>query len=122
MLKLYNNLSQRTKFCVIALCFLIVTLPRFNGNQVFIKNVPYDAKYFKAYVEYFRGEAPTQPIRPASNWRLLIPFIASFLPFEPLTSLNIINLVCLALSLYILFICMRRLGVDWNNASIGITL
>ncbi len=82
---------------------LVVVLPRFNGNQIIVKQVSYDAKYFESYVHYFRGEPLTQPLRPASNWRMLTPFIASLLPFSPATSINLLNLLFLIATLFVFY-------------------
>ncbi len=91
---------------------LLVTLPRFNGNQTFVKQVSYDAKYFESYVKYWRGEALTQPLRPATNWRMLSPFVASFLPFEPLTAINILNILFLLGSLTVFYFCLKLLNIQ----------
>jgi hypothetical protein len=101
------------------LLFLAIILVRFNGNQLIVKQQPYDSKYFKAYVEYFRGKIPTEAIRPATNWRFLIPLIASQLPFSELTAINILNALFLGLSLLIFFKIQTHLQVPnktiWAN-------
>ena len=84
---------------------------RFNGNQVIVKQQPYDSKYFKAYVEYFRGQIPSEAIRPATNWRFLVPLMASQLPFSAPTSINIINAIFLGLSLIIFFKIQQGINV-----------
>ncbi len=91
--------------------FMAIILVRFNGNQVIVKQQPYDSKYFKAYVEYFRGQIPTEAIRPATNWRFLIPLIASQLPFSELTSINVLNALLLGLSLILFFKIQTNLNV-----------
>lgn len=90
---------------------LLVTLPRFNGNQIIVKQQSYDAKYFESYVHYFRGEPLTQPLRPASNWRMLTPFIASLLPFSPATSINLINLFFLMATLFVFYKTLEHLNI-----------
>jgi len=100
----------------------LVCLPRFNGNQILVQQEPYDAKYFKAYVEYFRGEAPSAPIRPASNWRFLVPLIASTLPFSPATSINLINLILIMGSLLFFYLTLEKIGVVEKNRWIAISL
>jgi hypothetical protein len=86
-------------------------LPRFNGNQVIVKQVPYDAKYFENYVEYFRGNSLELPLRPATNWRFLVPLTASYLPFSALTSINLINALFLALGLFIFYHALQLLNI-----------
>lgn len=90
-------------FLLTVILFVIMFLPRFNGNQNIVKQEPYDSKYFKAYVEYFRGEIVSNEIRPATNWRFLVPLMASWLPFTAYTSINTINLFFLSISLFIFF-------------------
>lgn len=97
------------------LLFSAVVLPRFNGNQRIVKQQPYDSKYFKAYVEYFRGEVLTAPLRPATNWRFGVPLLASFLPFDALTSINIINLFFLAAGIIVFLKTLQLLQVDINK-------
>lgn len=86
-------------------------LPRFNGNQVIVKQVPYDAKYFENYVEYFRGNSLELALRPATNWRFLVPLTASYLPFSALTSINLINALFLALGLFIFYHALQLLNI-----------
>jgi hypothetical protein len=101
---------------------ILVCLPRFNGNQILVQQEPYDAKYFNAYVEYFRGELPSAPIRPASNWRFLVPLIASALPFSPATSLNLINLILIMGSLLFFYLTLENIGVKENKRWQAISL
>lgn len=107
-----GTLSQQSKIVFTAILLLTVALPRFNDNHILVKNISYDAKYFIAYVEYFRGQQPSAPVRPASNWRIFVPAVASVLPFAPNTSVNIINLLCISLSLVLLFSINSQLGVS----------
>lgn len=99
--------------------FLAIISVRFNGNQVIVKQQPYDSKYFKAYVEYFKGQIPSEAIRPATNWRFLVPLIASQLPFSASTSINLINAIFLGLSLIIFFKTQQSLNVasklNWKS-------
>ncbi len=102
--------------------FLLVTLPRFNRNTLLVNRPLNDASYFIAYVEHFRGETPTNVIRPASNWRMLIPLLAAPLPFTPLTAINIINLCFLAGSIFFLFKSMKQIGIHSVWCWVGILL
>jgi hypothetical protein len=86
-------------------------LPRFNGNQLIVKQTPYDAKYFENYVEYFRGNPLDLALRPATNWRFLVPLTASFLPFSGLTSINLINALFLAFGLFIFYHALQLLNI-----------
>ncbi len=104
-----------TKIVVTALFFMTMVLPRFNGNQLLVKQEPYDLKYFKAYVEYFRDQPLTAPLRPATNWRFLVPYLASKIPFDAVTSINLVNCVFLILSLVVFYKTLELLKVEPNK-------
>lgn len=104
-----------TKIVVTALFFMAMVLPRFNGNQLLVKQEPYDLKYFKAYVEYFRDQPLTAPLRPATNWRFLIPYIASKIPFDAVTSINLVNCVFLILALGVFYKTLELLKIEPNK-------
>lgn len=89
---LLNRLSNSSLLALTLGIMLLMVLPRFNRNAAIVERPMNDARYFVAYVEYFRGLEPSDVIRPASNWRLGVPFIAAYLPFSPLTSINIVNI------------------------------
>lgn len=99
------------------ICLLLVCTPRFNGNTNWVKQTPWDAHYFNAYVEYFRGEVPSAPIRPMTNARFLLPLLAHLLPFSAASSLNILNFFCLAFSLYYLFAILKFVGAEPKQAT-----
>jgi len=122
MYKWFSNLPLNGKFFITAVLFLLITLPRFNGNKTFVQNTSYDAKYFISYVEYFRGEPMTDILKPATNWRMLVPFVASSLPFKPATSINLINLICLGFSLFFLYYTLRFCGVNDSDSWIWLLL
>ena len=86
-------------------------LPRFNGNQMIVKQAPYDAKYFENYVEFFRENPLKTELRPATNWRFLVPLVASYLPFSALTSINLTNCIFLALGLFIFYYALQFLNI-----------
>jgi predicted membrane-bound dolichyl-phosphate-mannose-protein mannosyltransferase len=94
---------------------MTMVLPRFNGNQLLVKQEPYDLKYFKAYVEYFRDQPLTAPLRPATNWRFLVPYLASKIPFDAVTSINLVNCVFLILSLVVFYKTLELLKVEPNK-------
>lgn len=106
------TINKRHYFLLTSVLFVLFILPRFNGNQLIIKQEPYDSKYFKSYVEYFRAEPLTNELRPATNWRFLVPLIASYLPVSALTAINLINALSLALGLWVFFKTMQLVGID----------
>lgn len=104
----YRNYYHLLLTCLL---FLALFLPRFNGNQLIVKQAPYDAKYYENYVEYFRGNQLNTALRPATNWRFLVPLTASYLPFSALTSINIINGIFLALGLIVFYCALQYLNI-----------
>lgn len=119
IIRFTERFSFTRKLIFTAVLFLLITLPRFNRNSFIVERPLNDALYFKAYVEYFRGETPSYYIRPASNWRMLVPAAASVLPFDPLTAINITNLLCLAVSVYVLYKSMRLLSIHESLGWLG---
>ena len=103
--------KQSTYLIITTVIFLLVFLPRFNGNQLIIKQQPYDSKYFEAYVAFFRGEIPAYEIKPATNWRFLVPWVASVLPLNALTAINLINAILLVVSLYVFYKILQFFNV-----------
>jgi hypothetical protein len=94
---------------------MAMVLPRFNGNKLLVKQEPYDLKYFKAYVEYFRDQPLTAPLRPATNWRFLVPYLASKIPFDAVTSINLVNCVFLILALGVFYKTLELLKIEPNK-------
>jgi hypothetical protein len=118
-------LSNKSKLwlCLVTLIlFVIITSVRFNRNNAIVNRPLNDARYFIAYVEHFRGEIPSDVIRPASNWRMLVPFVAAILPLEPLTAINIINQLLLLLSMFMLYISMLYLKISKGYVWLGLML
>jgi hypothetical protein len=113
------RLSTFTKVLLTGLLLLLMVLPRFNRNTFLVKRELNDARYFIAYVQYFRGETPQYVIRPASNWRLLVPLVASILPFEPLTAINVINCLAIAVSVWLLFRFLLLLSTNSSVVWLG---
>lgn len=109
--------------CLVTLTlFVIITSVRFNRNNAIVNRPLNDARYFIAYVEHFRGETPSDVIRPASNWRMLVPFMAASLPLEPLTAINIINQILLFLSMLMLYNSMLYLKISKGYVWLGLML
>jgi hypothetical protein len=116
---LLNRLSNSSLLALTLGIMLLMVLPRFNRNAAIVERPMNDARYFVAYVEYFRGLEPSDVIRPASNWRLGVPFIAAYLPFSPLTSINIVNIFALTLAVYLLYLSLRALTIAKGYCWLG---
>ena len=91
------NKNHLGVYFLLALCLVIVCLPRFNRRN--IEGVG-DAGVYTRYIEYFRGKTISSPILAPLNFRPFAPFIAASLPFDPMTAINIINIFMCAIMLY----------------------
>lgn len=64
-----------------------------------------DSYNYVQYVNYYNGEDVSDEITKPYTYRFLIPLLASLLPFDSFTSLNLINLSCEILTvLYLMYI------------------
>lgn len=94
-------LSLRT-WILLVLALIIMCLPRFDKNTFLFPASPGDEVVYRNYVKYFRAEEVTGPLSSASTWRPLVPFLAAYVPFRPLTALNVVNMASLFLALFFL--------------------
>jgi len=79
-----------------------------------------DSPYYINYVEYFRGKLDIKEVPLPFCYRPALPFIASYLPFKnPMTAINILNLICLFLTLLFLFRLLEILGFNFWYALLG---
>jgi len=103
---------------MILLCIILVSLPRFNRNQIWLKRPQADLPIHTAMVDYFRtgtvDEILLSKHSVAANWRPLFPLIASFLPFTSLTSLSILGILSLFFAAILLLQIMNQLGISYK--------
>jgi hypothetical protein len=107
---------------VLGAALVLVSLPRFNRRDIGIGawtsgGLPSDilladAEEYITLVRCFRDEAPPARITAPFAYRLLAPCIAAWFPFEPMTALNVLNLLCLLAALVLLDFAQKRLGVS----------
>jgi len=97
----------------------LVVLPRFNWRDLpqpfnqFVGEKPFDVEQYEKYVEYFRGNKNlADELEGPFSYRPLVPLLASLLPFESLTSLNLVNLFFLTLGLIYLIKLLLKLGFN----------
>ncbi len=69
-----------------------------------------DAVHYVEYVKAFRGQAAAAAVPPPFRYRPAVPWLASLLPFEPMTAINVINVASLILALLSLHLTLLRLG------------
>lgn len=104
----------------------LIALPRFNWGDLpqplnkFVGEKPFDVEQYEKYVEYFRGNKNlTNELEGPFSYRPLVPLLASLLPFEPLTSINLVNLFSLTLGLIYLIKLLLKLGFNEKEIVIG---
>jgi len=99
-------------YLYILLALAAVLFLRFNRQDLLIKDavgiIGGDHHQYYALVDYFRGEAPFWYADAPFNKRLLVPLLASVLPFERGFSLNLINAILLYLGFAFAFRTISR--------------
>jgi hypothetical protein len=120
--------TQRLWVFVLVVGLLLVCLPRFNRQDLGLALTPGgrpanevmgDAVQYMGLIQHFRGQTPDQPLRAPFAHRPLAPFLASFLPFDPLTALNLINLAALLLAMFFIYRALAVLGMSTNRRLLG---
>lgn len=105
-MKVIFNRMKLNKLIFLILLLIIISLPRFNWRPLpeplnkFVGGKPFDVEQYEKYVEYFRGNTNlVSELEGPFSYRPMVPFLASYLPFDALTSINIINLIFLVIGL-----------------------
>ncbi len=108
---------------------IVVSLPRFNWRNLpeplnqFVGAKPFDVEQYEKYVEFFRGDISLKDeLEAPFSYRPFVPFLASILPFDALTSINIINLLIISIGLIHLSLLLKHFGFDEKLISIGCLL
>ncbi|ANM29385.1 hypothetical protein ABI59_06985 [Acidobacteria bacterium Mor1] len=78
-----------------------------------------DAAYYVDVVRFLRGEAPGEPLAAPYTRRPLAPWLASHLPLEPLTALNVVNFLSLCGAALLLYASLLRLTGEPRIALLG---
>jgi hypothetical protein len=116
------------------LCF-----PRFNQQDLFgLKNftgkaedyniargyyLAGDAVDYLYAVKYYRGEIERKELKTPYVYRVLVPYLASFLPIkDPLTALNIMNVILYLIAVAFLYLLILEIGLSRGYAIFGIYL
>lgn len=117
---MYVPLFFRSPF-IAALCLILVASVRFNRNDLIIKRPLNDAAFYISNVEKIRGIEPTTyDYKGPFNERILVTTLAAFLPFSPLTSINLINLLFLSAGLFYLYKLLKVSGLSDDFVWLGV--
>ncbi len=113
----------------LAVLLVLVCLPRFNRWDLGVarwtssgqlsKEMLSDAGGYVKTVEYFRGERDATELSTPFQYRPLVPLLASWLPFAPMTSLNVVNVLALIAALVAIWVTVGRLGYDLPAKVVG---
>ncbi len=118
------------------LAVVVVGLPRFNRHDWLIGTWTAggrdaavhlaDARVYTATVRWIRagagsgaGAAGRDGLQAPFSWRPLAPLVAATLPFDAMTSLNVVNLLSLAGAVLLLYRLQRRLALGGRDALRG---
>lgn len=113
-------------YIYIFLVLALVLFLRFNRQDLFIKDlvgiIGGDHHQYYALVDYFRGQSPFWYADAPFNKRLLVPLIASVLPFERGFSLNLTNALLLYLGFASLFYALVKSGLPRKFVFLSVLL
>ena len=120
---------QKHYLLLLAVCLVLLCLPRLNRDDIGglknftgkgeyhqsisnIGNVPVDVDQYIKYVEYFRKQIPAESLIAPFSYRPLVPLLASFIPMNPMMSINSINILSLLIGLFYLIRILAELGFN----------
>jgi hypothetical protein len=110
-----NLRERRVDLAIIA---LIIVLFSIGCQRAFLG----DTIHYQRMVEVFRGNGNLGDVPVAFRNRILTPLIASFLPFGPRWSMQIVNLFFGVMTGLLLVRYFKRLGSSAQNAFLGVIL
>ena len=112
---------------ILLVCILMILIyPRFNREDRFgidayttqgkpATEMLADAGKYINHVRYFRGEANAEVLREPWAYRPLPIYLASLLPFNPMTSINVVNVLFLIVGLYFLLKTISLMGLTQTS-------
>jgi len=81
-----------------------------------------DAPQYETMVKVFRGSASLEEVDPPFRNRILLPFLASFLPFGPMESMQLVNFFFSVGLGMIFFRYMRSFSFNAADSLLGVVL
>jgi len=101
-------------------CFLLVVSVRFNRNNLLVKRSLADVAFYIGNVEFFRGEPAGVSLQAPFNERLLVTAVASLLPLEPMTAINVVNVAFLLTAVWFLYKLLNHFNLDSRFVWLGL--
>lgn len=114
-----------TRIIFLIVSLIVIIIPRFNWGKLgpfssFVGEKPFDVEQYVTYTEYFRGvEDDDSQLKGPFSYRPLIPLLASIFPFDPLTSINIVNILFLLAGLYFIIEILKIYKFKGNYLFLG---
>lgn len=128
---LFFDKNKLLSLIIVLLLLAAVLYPRFNMQDIAIirpftgveagKMTP-DQKNYYNFTEYFKGEKELQSVWPPFSYRPMMPFLASLLPFDSLLSMSIVNVIANLLTLWLIFLILKRLNFNYSLRISGMLL
>jgi hypothetical protein len=78
-----------------------------------------DQRNYMNFVEYFRGNMPLDSVRSPYSFRPVVPYVASFLPFEAMTSINVLNTFIIILTCFLVWFILHKLDFEFEYRILG---
>ncbi len=125
------NISIPNKWLLFFIVSIVlIGLPRFDRQDLFgvdrytTEGKPAsiakgDARHYENHILYFRGEVYEEKLKEPWVYRPLPTYIASFLPFKAMTSLNILNYMALVAGLIFLLKIFSMLNLSFISSMAG---
>lgn len=117
------------KILILLSLLVLVSYPRFNWRELpsplnkLTGTKPFDVEQYEKYVEFFRGNTELRSeLEGPFSYRPLVPFLASFFPFDALTSINIVNLIFLGVGFFYLIKLLLEFKIPENLIFIGLII
>lgn len=108
---------------------VLVCLPRFNRHTIDLSSmtggrqpsyrVNTDSTQYVLLTRFFRNQAVEEELQSPYTYRPVVPFLASLLPFEPLTAINLVDLGALLVALLFLYKILDRLELGFSLCMAG---
>lgn len=130
MKKLLNffAFNRKTSILLLVISIPVILSMRFNSQDIFFirpfvgKGVGVLTPDMENYVEminYFRGTGDISKVVVPFSFRPFVTYLASLLPFEAFTSLNIITSLCVSLTVLVIFLIIKKLKFNFEYCVLG---
>jgi len=125
---------EAARWLLLTACLAAVALPRFNLHDpgpirkltaratATVYGLPLDVEGYIRLADYYRGRIPADSLIQPYSYRPLVPLAASLLPFDAQTAINVIDALCLLLTVIVLDRFLALLGLDSRARNAGCLL